>query len=149
VTGLDIFPEALRLKVLACLHRVEGPFALGGKLQELDGPDEHGAGGWAQVVLSAAEPEDDWAEAKHDGRQKPCTPEANVLLHVDHGDLSEKRSHIDEHVEVQEDAGDSNIRIRDDTLASRRILNHSRPGLTVLLSDEGRDIGLESTGSET
>jgi hypothetical protein len=68
VAGLDVFPEALALEVLARLHGVDGPFPLYGEPQELDGADENGAGRRVDVVLVAAEPEDDGAEAEHDCR---------------------------------------------------------------------------------
>jgi hypothetical protein len=41
VAGLDVFPEALGLEVLASGHWVERPLALAGLGQELDGADEH------------------------------------------------------------------------------------------------------------
>ena len=48
----------------------------------------------------------------------------------------------------QEDTRERNVRIGDHSLASLRVLDHTRLGLTVLLRDQRRNIRLESTGSE-
>ena len=109
MAGLDVFPEALALEGLAGSDRVGGPLALGGKTKELHGADEDGAGGRAPVVLVAAEPENKRAKAEHYGGQEPSAPETDVLLNVDHGDLTGDSSYVDEHVEVQEDTRDGDV----------------------------------------
>lgn len=55
------------------------------------------------MVLLAAEPKHNGAHAEHDCWQQPGAPETNVLLDIDHGDLSSEGTHVDEHVEIQED----------------------------------------------
>lgn len=64
MAGLDVFPEALVLEILARGDGVERPLALGCSGEELDGADEHGASRRAEVVFVPAEPENDWAAAK-------------------------------------------------------------------------------------
>lgn len=76
VAGLDIFPEALALEVLASLSGVERPLAFACQLQELDGADKDRARRWVEVVFTLAEPEDDGTEAEHDSGQQPRAPEA-------------------------------------------------------------------------
>jgi hypothetical protein len=67
MTGLDVFPKALALEVLACLYRVHGPLPLHREEQEAHGPRQNRAGRWAAVVFVAEKIEDQGAEAEHDG----------------------------------------------------------------------------------
>jgi hypothetical protein len=76
MAGLDILPEALALEVLASLSGVKRPLALACQFEELDGADKDRARRWVEMVFAPAEPEDDRAEAEHDGRKQPCAPEA-------------------------------------------------------------------------
>ena len=50
---------------------------------------------------------------------------------------------------TQEDTRERNVWVRDDALASLGVLDDTGLGLAVLFSDQGRDIGLESSGTET
>lgn len=50
---------------------------------------------------------------------------------------------------TQEDTRERDVRVRDDTLASLGVLDDTGLGLAVLFSDQGRDVGLESSGTET
>lgn len=111
MTGLDILPESFALEVLARLDRVGRPLALGGKAKKLDGADQDRASRRAHMVLVAAEPEHNGAEAEHDCGQQPCAPETHVLLNVHHGKLTRKRPDIDEHIKVQEYARKSDVRV--------------------------------------
>jgi hypothetical protein len=52
-------------------------------------------------------------------------------------------------VRLTENSRKSDVRVRDNTLASLSILDDTRLSLAVLLSDQGRDISLESTSAET
>lgn len=148
VARLNILPEALALEGLACGDGVDRPFALGGKAKELEGADEDRAGRGAPVVLVAADPKNDRATTEHDGGQEPCAPESNILLNVNHGDLTGEGTDVDEHVEVKEDTRDGNVGVRDDTLASLLIDDNTGLGLLVLLGNQRRDVGLESAGSK-
>jgi hypothetical protein len=60
-----------------------------------------------------------------------------------------RSSGIAYHVEVKKDTRKGDVGVRDDALACLGIQNHARLRLAVLLSDQRRDISLESTGSET
>jgi len=66
VAWLDVSPEALALEVVARLHWVHGHFTLHCETQELHGTEQDRASGWVHVVLLAADPEDDGAEAEKD-----------------------------------------------------------------------------------
>lgn len=149
VAGLDVLPEVVGLEVLAGLSGVKRPLALLSKPPQLESADEDGASGRAEVVLVLAEPEHNGAEAEQDGGQEPGQPEADVLLDVHHGDLTSQGANVDEHVEVQEDAGDGDSGIANDALASLLVDNDTKLGSPVLLSDQGRDVRLESASAET
>lgn len=101
------------------------------------------------MVLVAANPEDNGASAEHDGGKKPRAPEPDIFLNVDHGDLTGKGADVDEHVKVQKDTREGDIGIRDDTLASLLVDDHTRLGLLVLLGNKWGDVGLESTGTKS
>lgn len=123
LAGLDVLPEAVRLEILARLHRINGPLALLGVSPQLPSLDQDGTSRRAQVVLVAAEPEDERAAGEEDGGQQPRQPETHILLNVNHADLASEGANIDEHVKVQEDAGEGDVGIRDDALAGLGVDN--------------------------
>ena len=148
VGRLDVLPEVVVLEVLAGGNGVERPFALGGETEQLPGFDENRASRWALVILALADPEDDGAHAEHDCGQQESTPEADVLLNVDHADLTSKGTDVDEHVEVQEDTRDGNVGVRNDAITGLLVDDDTRLCLAILLGNQRADISLESTGSE-
>lgn len=95
MAGLDIFPEVVRLEVLARGNGVGRPLALCGETHEFEGANENGARGRGVVVLFAAHPKHNGTETEHDCREQPRAPESNVLFHVDHGDLAGESTHVD------------------------------------------------------
>lgn len=123
---LDIFPKALIFEVFASLDRVDRPFAPGSEAEQLHGTDQNGASRRAQVVFALAEPKNNGTEAKHDRGQKPCAPESNVLLNIDHAELTCQGANVDEHVKVQEDARDGDVGIGNDALARLRVFDDTR-----------------------
>lgn len=149
VAGLDILPESLILEVASGLNRVDRPFALLRELQKLDGADEDGSCRRALVVLVTAEPEYNGAAAEENRGEQERAPETDVLLDEHHGNLASERTDVDEHVEVQEDTGESDVRVRDHALSCLRVNDHTRLGLLVLFGNQRRDVRLESTSSET
>lgn len=101
---LNVLPEVLRLQVPACLNRVYRPLALGCQTPKLEGAHDNGTSRRGLVILVATEEENQRAQAEEDGGEQVRTPETDVLLDIDHGDLTGERTDVDEHVEVQEDA---------------------------------------------
>lgn len=70
------------------------------------------------------------------------------LLGVRHRDLADEGTNVDEQVEVHVDLRGRHDGVDDDALAASCVADEELRAL-VLLSDEGRDVGLESTGTET
>lgn len=62
-------------------------------------------------------------------------------------DLSNERSNVDHHVEVQEDTGDSDGRVRKNALSRLLVSDNLGLGIRELLGDEGRDVRLETTST--
>lgn len=96
VAGLNILPEVVGFEVFARSNGVDRPLALECETQKLDGADEDRSGGRGTVVLVAACPEHDRAQAEHDCGEQPSAPETNVLFHVDHGNLTGESTGVDE-----------------------------------------------------
>lgn len=91
-------------------------------------------------------PQDDGGEEEHAGRDEESNPEADVLLDVDHGNLTGKRSDVDGKVEVEEDTGVGDSRVDDDLLARGKGLD-AHASIFVLIGKQGRDVGLEETST--
>ena len=70
------------------------------------------------------------------------------LLGVDHGNLADESANVDEQVEVHVDARGRHDRVHNDTLARLRVPDEELLPF-VLLSDERRDVRLETTGADT
>ena len=80
-------------------------------------------------------------------RKQECGPEVNLELHPDSGNGRE-RANVDTPVENVVQTLDSHLGVDYDTLtALERLDDGPRP--CVLLGDQGTDVGLDTTGSET
>lgn len=88
------------------------------------------------------------AQTEHSCGEQVREPETNVSLGVDHGDLTDKRTDIDHHVEVHVDTGNSGRRVNNDTLTGSKCRDIG-PVLAILLCNQGGDVGLETTSSYT
>jgi len=148
LAGFDILPEILRLEVLTGLDWVDRPLAFQGKQKKLKGAGNDRSGGRSAVVLVTADIEDDGAETKHEGRKKEGAPETDISLNVYHADLASQRTSVDHQVEVEEDTRERDVGVGNGALAGLGIDDHTQFGLLILLRDQGRDVGLESTGSK-
>ena len=75
-------------------------------------------------------------------------PIAFITFHIDHADSARQRSEIDHHVEVEKDAGDSDLRVQDRPFTGLG-RNHVRPRLFDLFCEKRRDIRFEPAGAES
>lgn len=110
---------------------------------------EHTSGRWCQSVVLFADEENDRGDQEEDGRQKEGEPEANILLGIDHADLTDEGAGIDHEVEIKEDAGIGDSGIDNDALTSLRESYHSHSSVLDLLSEEGRHVCLEESGTKS
>lgn len=56
---------------------------------------------------------------------------------------------ITHHVKVQKDAGQGNVGVRNNALSRLGVDDNARLGLAVLLCNQGRNVGLESSSAKT
>jgi hypothetical protein len=107
---------------------------------------EDGTSGGLELVLLLVESEDNGGDEEEDGRNEEGEPERVVLLNVDHCDLAADGADVDSQVEVEEYTGVGHSGIDNDTLAIADLDAHLC--VLILVSEEGRDVGLEETGSD-
>ena len=117
-----------------------------------DDVDEHaqelgqdGSGGGSEPVLLLLRPKHKGGGEEEDCGEQESQPEADVLFNPHHGNLADGRTDIDGEVEVEEDTGVGNGRINNDTLSLADL--DAKPGIGVLLSKHGRDVGLEEAST--
>lgn len=105
------------------------------------------AGRGCQLVCLLEPEENDRAEEVADGGQGEAQPKANEVLRVDHGERTSEGTSVDEKVEVNVDArcGSSGI---NDFLLSVLPGANIRLLMFVLFGDEGRDVRLETAGTD-
>lgn len=130
------------------LSRVDAPLSLHGESPKLQCLAKRAAGRLGLVVLVAASEQNGRAAEEEKGWQGEGEPETNVFFGVDHADRTEQTTDVDHHVEVKVDAGDGDGRVHDDALALLR-RGDVHLGLSVLFSDQRRNVGLETTSSDT
>lgn len=70
------------------------------------------------------------------------------MLAVDHAELTSESTEVDEEVEVVVDTGSGGRRVDDDALTSRQGANHHSLEIK-LLNNQGVDVGLETTSTDT
>lgn len=108
---------------------------------------QDGSGSRLELVALLVEGQDDGGDQEEDGGDEESEPERVVLLNVDHGNLTEDGSNVDGEVEVEEDSGVGDGGIDNDSLAIALLNSHL--GVLILISQEGRYVGLEETSSDT
>lgn len=91
--------------------------------------------------------QDDWRDSEDEGWEEERQIETDVMLSVNHGQGSAERSHVDQQVEVDVDTGRSGGGV-DNLLLSVLVGSNVWSVITVLFSDQRRDVGFESTCSE-
>lgn len=144
---LDAIPEVSRMQALPRRPGVQRPPALHGQDPCAEGLAEDGAGSWALLVDLAPAPHDQRAQAEQTGGQEEGEVEANVLLCIHHGKLTDQASDVDEEVEPVVDTADGDGRIDNDTLSRFESDDlHVLGG--YLFDDQGVDVWLEATSTE-
>lgn len=113
-------------------------------LQELG---KNGTSRRLELVLLLVESKNNGGDEEEDGGDEEGQPEGVVLLNVDHGNLTADGTDVDGEVEVEEDTGICHGRIDNDSLAIADLDTHL--GVLILISQEGRNVGLEETSSDT
>lgn len=96
-----------------------------------------------------ADEEDNRSDQEQSGRQEERKVETNVLLGVDHRNLTDERTAVDHEVEIEEDASVGNCRI--DNNAFTRLLDghYSESSILNLFCKERGNVGLEESGADT
>ena len=148
VGWLDGVPESAVVHVLPGAEWVDGPSALASAEEELDGLGYNRSLWWCLAVTSASPPHDGWADEEDEGWQGEGQPETDILLSVDHAELPDQSTDVDEEVEIVVNTGLSDRWVNDNTLAGLESLDDQSLNWN-LLDNEWRNVGLETTGSET
>ncbi len=100
------------------------------------------------AIALASPPHDPWADEEDDGWKGEGQPEADVLLGVDHAQLTDQSTDVDEEIEVVVNARLSDRWVDDDTLTRWQGLDLQSLDWD-LFHDERRNVWLEATGSDT
>jgi len=109
--------------------------------------EEDGALRWADNITLAADDEGEEANKEEaEGKEVRC-PEVDLKLHPDGRDRGE-RPDVDTPVEDVVQALDGDVGINNHPLTAWEDLE-SGLGASVLFGDQGRDVGLDTTGPET
>lgn len=125
---------------------LEATALLADEPEHLEELAEDGASGGRQLVVLLVDEENNGGREEEDGGDEEGQPEADVLLNVDHGDLTGEGAEVDTEVKVQEDTGVGHGRVDNDAHAIPDLDAHA--GVLVLFSEQGRDVGLEETGAD-
>ena len=100
------------------------------------------------MISLSSPPHDKWAGQEDNRRQSEGKPETDIFLSVDHADLTNQSSDVDKQVEVMVDPALSDGRVDDHTLPRGEFLD-DHGSERDLLNDQGRNVGLECTSTET
>lgn len=123
VGWLDRIPECTIVHVLPGAEWVDGPSALASAEEELDGLGYDRSLWWCLAVTSASPPHDGWTDEEDDGWQGERQPETDILLSVDHAELTNQSTDVDEQVEVVVNARLGDRWVDNDALASLESLD--------------------------
>lgn len=145
---LDVVPHGAVVKAAVGLEWVDGPATLLGEKEELECRAEIGALRRTADVPLATPCHDCWADAQHNGREREGQPEADILLSVDHSNLANQSSDVDEEVEPHVDALDGDGWIHDNTLPRRQRFNMNIH-LTKLFHNKRIDIWFKSSSTHS
>jgi len=144
--GLDGLPHLTVVPAAPCLERVDAEATAKSLEQKLESRSDDVSAWWCENVEFLAVDENGQGDEEHDSWDQVGEPETNVTFSVDHGNLTNKGTNVDEEVEIVVDTGHGDSRIDNNTLALDNLDAHLLLG--NLLGNKGRNVGLESTGSE-
>lgn len=122
------------------LDWIPRPATLQSKSPELKCLSYNGASGRGDVVLIAADEEDEGAETEHGSREDKRKPVPHVFFCKYHSNLTNQGTDIDHEVEVEENTSDGLAWVDNDSLSSFGNRLNKKPCLFVLLSNEGCNI---------
>jgi len=144
---LDSGPHVTIVPVLVCPDRVDAHSTSKSLEKKLESwAHDVTARGTEDVEFLA---EDKYGEGndEHDGGDQVGEPETNISLSVNHADLTNKSTDVDEEVEPVVNTSDSDGGVDNDTLSAASLNTHLLLG--NLLGDKRGNVGLESSSSET
>jgi hypothetical protein len=105
------------------------------------------ARGRSEHVELLSEDQDGRADEEDDRRQQVGQPEPDVFLGVDHADLSDQGPDVDKQVKVHEQPGRGESGVDEDLGPLAFFDDGSLTG--DLLGDQGGDVGLEHSGTDS
>jgi hypothetical protein len=144
---LDSGPHATVVPVLVGLDWVDAHTTSKSLEEQLESRAHDVTARWAENVELLAENENGKSHDEHDGGDQVGEPETDVSLSVNHADLTNEGTDVDEEVEPVVNTGDSDSRVNNDTLGTAGLNAHLLLG--NLLGDKRGDVGLESSRSKT
>lgn len=144
---LDRVPHVAVVPVLPGGDGVSGHATTESLEEKLESRAHDVAARGTEDVELLAEDQDGKGNDEHDGGDQVSQPETNVSLSVNHADLTDKRTNVDEEVEPVVDAGGGDSRVNNDASGATGLNTHLLLG--NLLGNEGSNVGLESSSSET
>ena len=145
---LDLVPHSSVVPDPPSLHWVQTEAVTESLEEQLESRSHDVSARWCQNVEPLAEPKNRQTNDEHDGRDQISQPEADVAFSVDHADLTNQCTDVDEQVKVVVDTGGSDSGIDNDALALGGSLD-THLLLGNLLGNERRNVGLECTSSES
>jgi hypothetical protein len=138
-------PHLAVVPVLVSLDGVDAESTTKSLEEELECRSHDVARRGCKNVEFLAKPQYWKGDNEHDGGNEVCEPKADVALSVNHRDLSNQCTNVDEEVEVVVDTGDGRGGVDNDALALHHLDAHLFLG--NLLGNEGRNVGLECTST--
>lgn len=116
-------PHGSVVGVLVESDRVDRPSSSQGVEQDLERLAESRSSGRSLLISLSAPPHNSGSEKEGECWEQECQPETDVLLGVDHTNLSDKGTDVDEQVEVVVDPTLCNRRVNDDLLTGWQFLD--------------------------
>lgn len=144
---LDGIPALALLPVLDGLNRVSGHTEAKSLEEELESRSQDTTAGRRELVLALAEDQDRDGQHEEDEGNQESEVEADITFSKDHAKLTKQGTPVDEPVEPVVHAGGSDGGVDNDALALLLLDAHGL--FRKLLHDEGRNVGLEGSRSET
>ena len=169
VARLRGFPEVRCVHILDELDRVQSPAALHRHTPDAESSRQNRALGRRVLVHVTAEEEHDWAEEEDNGGKGVREIEADILsrtaaelgfvllpikagiahlLGIDHRDLTDQSTNVDEQIEVHVDSRRGHDGVDNDTLAGLGVADEELVTL-ILFCDKRGDVRLETASTET
>lgn len=145
--GLDCVPHLTIVPAAISLDGVDAESATKSLEEELKGRSHDISARRSKNVKFLAVKEDRESDDEHYSGDEIREPEADIALSVDHANLTNKGTNVDEEVKVIVDAGHGDGRVDNDALSLDSLYAHLF--LRNLLGNEGRNVGLKSTSTGT